>query len=190
MKESELPDDELVRRCLEKDREAWEALVTRYGKLVYALAMRSGLSSDDSADVFQMVFVTAYRNLHLLDRPESLPFWLSTIARREAWQVSRKLSRRVEPRPSDASQPLPEVASPTPLPDEEVERVERVGLVHRGLDLLDERCRSLLQLLFFQEPSMSYEEASRTLGLPLGSIGPTRARCLEKLKRSLAKVGF
>lgn len=62
--------------------------------------------------------------------------------------------------------------------------------MHRGLDSLDERCQRLLRLLFFEEPALSYEDAARSLGMPLGSIGPTRARCLEKLGTSLRKLGF
>jgi RNA polymerase sigma factor (sigma-70 family) len=183
--QAEPTDAELVRRCLEEDREAWEILVRRYGKLVYGLAMRAGLSADDSADVFQMVLVTAYRNLHLLDRPESLSFWLATITRREAWQTRRRLARMAVAGSEEGADPLESIASTAPLADEEVERAQRAAALHRGLDRIDERCRTLLQTLFFKEPVLSYEEAARQLGVPLGSVGPTRSRCLEKLRKAL-----
>lgn len=152
--------------------------------------MRAGLSTDDSADVFQTVFLTAYRNLHLLDRPESLSFWLATISRREAWQTRRRLARVAVAGSADAADPLQAAASPSPLADEEVERAERTALVHRGLGQIDERCRKLLEILFFQEPALSYEDVARQLGVPLGSIGPTRSRCLEKLRKALHALGF
>ena len=182
---AELTDAELVRRCVENDRAAWEILVRRYSRLIYGLAMRAGLSADDSADVFQMVLVTAYRNLHLLDRPESLSFWLATITRREAWQARRRLARAAVSASEEGADPFEGVASTAPLADEELERAERAAALHRGLDRIDERCRTLLETLFFKEPALSYEEAARQLGVPLGSIGPTRSRCLEKLRKAL-----
>ncbi len=188
--QGELSDEELIQRCLQDDREAWELLVRRYGRLVYGLAKRAGLSDDDSADVFQTVLLTAYRNLHLLDRPESLSFWLATITRREAWQTRRRLARMAMVDSTEKADPLDAVASTTPLADEEIERAERAALLHRGLDRIDERCRKLLETLFFREPALSYEEAARHLGVPLGSIGPTRSRCLEKLRKALHGLGF
>ena len=190
MGQSELSDEELVHRCLQDDREAWEEFVRRYGRLVYGLALKAGLSADDSADVFQMVLLTAHRNLHLLDKPESLSFWLATITRREAWQARRRLARMAVAGSTEDGDPLDAVASTAPLADEEVERTERAALLRRGLDQIDERCRKLLEILFFQEPALSYEEAARQLGAPLGSIGPTRSRCLEKLRKALHGLGF
>jgi RNA polymerase sigma factor (sigma-70 family) len=201
MSKRELPDEELVSRCLENDRASWEALVRRYGRLVYAIALRSGLPPEDASDVFQTVFVTALRNLDLLERPGSLRFWLSTIARREAWRARRELvpaeGAFAESRPAggvEAGQtaikyPI-EVSSPGPGPDEEIEQLERAHLLHLALEHVGGRCRALLELLFFHEPPLGYREAARQLGLPLGSLGPTRARCLAKLKRALDGLGF
>lgn len=182
-------DADLVRRCLQDERGAWERLVRRYGRLVYGLAKRAGLSTEDCADVFQTVFLTAYRNLHLLDRPESLSFWLTTITRREAWEAKRKLARHgrhVSELKGDGEETEP--ASPEPLADDELERTQRAFQVHRALDRLDERCRRLVELLFFSDPAPSYEKAARELGMPLGSLGPTRGRCLEKLRTALERL--
>jgi RNA polymerase sigma factor (sigma-70 family) len=188
--QAELRDDELVRLCLQDDREAWETLVRRYGRIVYGLAVKTGLAPDDAADVFQTVFLSAYRNLHLLDRPESLSFWLATITRREAWHARRKLARSVTISSGDAANPLDAAAAPAPLADEELERAQRTALLHRALEGMGERCRGLLEMLFFTEPAPSYEDAARSLGVPLGSIGPTRARCLAKLRKALEGLGF
>lgn len=183
----ELSDEDVVRACLQGDAEAWTTLVHRYGKLVYGIALRSGLPADDSADVSQTVFLTTFRNLHLLERPASLRFWLSMIARREAWHAKRQSTRSVERERQEYGL---EIAASEPLPDEEVERLERLFLVQRALERLDERCRQLLELLFFRNPSLSYEDSARALGAPRGSIGPTRARCLEKLRKVLEELGF
>lgn len=201
MSTAELSDEELVKRCLRDDRASWEALVRRYGSLVYAIAVRSGLPAEDASDVFQTVFVTAWRNLDLLERPSSVRFWLSTIARREAWRARAALVPEAADVPAVAAVRGPgsalagaheslEVASPGPGADEDVERLERAHLLHRALERVGGRCRRLMELLFFHEPPLGYREAARQLGLPLGSLGPTRARCLDKLKRALDELGF
>ena len=196
IRSGEVPDSELVRRCLQSDERAWEVLVRRYGRLVYGLAYRSGLSRADCEDVMQTVFLKACRNLKLLDQPDSLGFWLTSIARREASKAKQRLARpgrgrgRADPGTVIPAEALPEVASPAPLPDEELERTERLFLIHRGLERLDERCRRLLDELFFRERPPSYEDAGAALGVPLGSVGPTRSRCLEKLGRILRRLGF
>ena len=172
------------------DGQAWERLVRRYARLVHGIAMRAGLNAEDAADASQNVFLTAYGNLHLLDRPESVSYWLATIARREAWEARRRLARQVPRSDHGAEATEVDVASPAPLPDEELERLQRLLLVERAVERLDERCRKLLDLLFFRDPAMSYADAARRLGIPLGGIGPTRARCLEKLRRVLEELGF
>lgn len=176
--------------CLRGDAGAWTALVHRYGKLVYGIALRAGLPPEDSADVTQTVFVTTVRNLHLLERPASLRFWLSMIARREAWQAKRRISSPVLGADLPGGSEKVEIAASEPLPDEELVRIEGLYLVHRALDRLDERCRRLLEMLFFRSPPLSYEDTARELEAPAGSIGPTRARCLEKLRKILRELGF
>src|SRR5688572_12958802 len=121
MPKHELSDEEVVRACLQGDAKAWSVLVRRYDKLVYNIALRSGLFVDDAADVSQIVFVTIYRNLHLLERAASLSSWISMIARREAWRAKRRLTS--SPIASDPAtmESADETAAPDPLPDEEVE---------------------------------------------------------------------
>jgi len=181
-----------VRACLDGDRGAWEALVRRYGRLVYGIATRSGLSSDEAEDVHQIVFVQVYRGLGLLDHPAAIRSWVATIARREAWRAARDRRRALDPQardvdPGDAATILH--AGPRAA-DDPLERVERAFLVERGLERLDDRCRRLLHMLFYEEPAPSYEETAERLDVPLGSVGPTRARCLDKLRRLLEEAGF
>lgn len=180
----------LVDGCLDGDESAWEALVRRYGRLVYAIGLRSRLDRDEVADLSQTVFAIVYRNLSLLDEPAALAGWIGTITRREAWRALRHRSRRLdrEGTPLDEA-PAPALGGP-PLADQELEQLEQAFLVERGLAKIDERCRQLLHSLFWEAPTPSYEKISDRLEIPIGGIGPTRARCLTKLRRALEKLGW
>lgn len=183
------PDVALVDACLDGDEGAWEALVRRYGRLVHAIGLRSRLDLDEAADLSQTVFTIVYRNLSLLDEPAALAGWIGTIARREVWRAVRHRSRRLdrEGTPLDEA-PEPALGSP-PVAHKELEQVERAFLVERGLAKVDERCRRLLHSLFWEAPTPSYEKISDRLEIPIGGIGPTRARCLTKLRRALERLG-
>ena len=119
--------------------------------------------------------------------------WLVTTARREA-QRTRQKAARTQPFPTaedeegaGAEAALPD---PAPLPDAAVLQLEEQHLVRTALARLDERCRQLLTLLFYQTEPATYDEITATVGMPSGSIGPTRARCLEKLGKLLKENGF
>ena len=190
-RQEETSDVALIERCLEGNEAAWEALVRRYSNLVFAIASRSGLSEDEVADAFQAVFVIVWRNLALLDEPQAFPGWLATIARREAWRVARGSARRRERAERMGSDPTGYALPRSPArADEAVESAENAALVQQAVEGLDERCREMLTLLFWESPSPSYEKIAERLGLPLGSLGPTRGRCLEKLRRRLDEAGF
>jgi len=188
----ELSDRELVRACRQGDRGAWERLVRRYARLVHGIAHRAGLPADEAADHVQSVFTVAYRSLPLLDSPGALSGWLATIARREAWRRNRKRRREREREETAVEDPSTrdDLVPSTERPDEALERAERAFLVERGIDHLDDRCRTLLRMLFYENPVPSYEEVAQRLDVPVGSVGPTRGRCLEKLRRALEASGF
>lgn len=191
MRERLGPSDEaLVLACRRGDAAAWEALVARYQRLVYTIPRRAGLGEDLAADVFQHVFATLVDQLDRIERPGRLAAWLVTTARRETWRVSRResvVNRAV--RGQDAEEAL-EVRDVQLLPDELLLRLEEQHAVRRAVGALDERCRTLLTLLFYQPEPPPYAEVAATLGTSEGSIGPTRARCLQKLRRLLVDLGF
>jgi RNA polymerase sigma factor (sigma-70 family) len=143
------------------------------------------------ADAFQDVFTIVWRNLDLLSEPAALPGWISTIARREAWRTARRRSRTAEQERRVAADPagsgLPWQSPPA---DDASERAERAALVRHAVDRLDGRCRDMLTMLFWEEPTPPYDEVAERLGMPLGSLGPTRGRCLEKLRERLEEGGF
>ena len=181
----------LISRCVEGDEAAWESLVRRYANLVYAIASRAGLSDDEAADAFQAVFVIVWRNLDLLDEPQAFAGWLATIARRETWRIARGRRRTRERVEQMAADPAGEALPGKPAPaDEALDRAERAALVQHAVEGLDGRCREMLTILFWETPTPPYEEVASRIGMPLGSLGPTRARCLEKLRRRLEEAGL
>lgn len=177
-------DPDLVQRCLEGEEPAWHALTDRYADLVYGIARQCGLQPDDAGDVAQEVFVALLRSLARIRDRDRLAGWIARTARREAWRHARR-RRRVQER--DASAPL--VTGAEPLPDEALQALEEEHAVRVAYGTLGERCRRLLDALFFQ-PDRPYAQIAEEQGMAVGSIGPTRRRCLEQLKAALAAEGI
>lgn len=187
----ERSDTALIEACRAGDQEAWEHLIRRYQRLIYSIPLRAGLDQDSAAEVFQHVFAMLHEKLDSLAQPERLRSWLVTTARRESWALQRRQQRTVSfarPDPDDPSET--DLPDPGLLPDEVLERMERQHLVRQALAGLDERCRILLQLLYFQREPPSYAELAARLGTSEGSIGPTRARCFQKLRAQVLQLGL
>ncbi len=184
-------DEALVLACRRGDAAAWEALVRRYQRLIYTIPRRAGLSEDLVAEVFQASFTLLVEHLDRLERPERVGAWLVTTARRETWRLARE-ARLLIPLagPSDDEDAVGELPDKQALPDELVIQLEQQHLVRTAVSALDERCRDLLTILFYQPEPPPYSEIAAAMGTTAGSIGPTRARCLEKLRRLLAMSGI
>lgn len=178
-------DASLVVRCRQGDPLAWEALVRRYQRLVHAIVRNAGLDDQAAGDVFQTVFLRLLQQLTRIAEPSRLQAWIVTTAKREAWLQRRRADRTVSMTVTEvegADEELWEVADSAAGPEETVAHWQQLAQVQLGLERLDLRCRNLLQALFADE-SASYDEVIQRLGMPIGSIGPTRARCLAKLRR-------
>lgn len=188
MSEPDRQDDmTLVTRCLRGDAGGWEALVNRYQRLVYTIVLRIGLDEHAAADVFQTVFARLIKHLPGLREPHRLQAWIVTTAKREALRQRTRGQRTISMSAAgdDNDDPSPEWDLPdeTALPEEALAELQVHDSVRRGLDRLDQRCRELLTLLFQDDDEkVSYDEVARRLGIPVGSIGPTRSRCLGKLR--------
>lgn len=185
----ETTDKQLLLACRRGDEAAWEALVNRYQRLMYAIPRRAGLNDDQAAEVFQDVFTTLFQKLNDIDNPDRLHAWLVTTAKRKTWRVISK-DRRTSQLGSGDDEQLDELAripDEAPLPDEALLKLEEQHRIRGTLELLDERCQKLLRLLFYTAETPAYSEIAATLGTSEGSIGPTRARCLEKMLRLLDK---
>lgn len=180
---AQLSDEELIFACREGDRSAWEILVKRYERLIYAIPRRAGFDQDAAADVFQQVFLLLVKNLHRIKQPSQMQAWLVTTARRETLQMIRHRKREVLIGKSEESQEnfLQEIPDEAALPDEVILKLETQNRVRVALGSLDERCQNLLKMLFYGDKPPAYTEIAAALGISEGSIGPTRARCLQKL---------
>jgi RNA polymerase sigma factor (sigma-70 family) len=168
----------LVARARVGDQTAWNALVDRYGPTVLAVCRRYRLSDADAADVRQNVWLKLLENLAHLREPEALPGWLVTTTRRECLSLLR-LTRRSSPlRDHDLVDRSDDAAL-----DVDLLRAERQAALRAAFADLPPRCQQLLTMLMSTPPT-PYDEISRRLDMPVGSIGPTRARCLSKLRQS------
>lgn len=175
-------DPALIKACLSGRQDAWDELVERYGRLVYSVPRRYGLSESDCEDVFQNVFLILHRSLESLRDQTRLSAWLITTAHRESWRIGR----RTDDYP-DLDRIIEDVSQPS---EDHLLAWERQHAVHEGLKQLGGSCEQLLRALFMDPTNPSYEDIGERLGIRVGSIGPTRARCFEKLARILAKLGF
>ena len=179
-------DLQLVLACRRGDQLAWEKLIRRYQRLIYAIPLRAGLDEDQAAEIFQDVFTTFFQKLNEIEEPEKLQAWLVTTARRKTWRSIYKSHARTHQN-VDVIEWTNE-RDETPLPDEQLLILEEQHRIRTAVAMLDERCQKLVQMLFYEAQPPSYAEVAASLGIPEGSIGPTRARCLGKLLRILKKL--
>jgi len=176
----------LATRAGEGDPRAWEELVTRFGGMIAATGRRYRLSNADVAELQQTTWLRLVENLHRIERPERVGGWLATTARRESLQLLRRASKYH----SGADQMLANMPDRhLPEPDSRPIAEEQEVVVRAAWDRLKPRCQQLLSLLVSDDP-MGYKDLSQLLQMPVGSIGPTRARCLEHLRRLVAEEGL
>lgn len=174
---------ELVAAASGGDSQAWGAIVDRYDRLVWSVVRGYRLDNATSADVSQTVWMRLVENLDRIREPERLPSWLCSTARNEALRVSRAQKRTI---PSDFEYDMADSSLPD-LDERLLKDEQLVGLVN-AFSKIDEECQGLLRLLV-ADPPMDYDTISELIGRPKGSIGPTRARCLGKLRRILERNG-
>ncbi|MCU1500707.1 MAG: polymerase sigma factor [Ilumatobacteraceae bacterium] len=174
----------LLESAAEGDERAWAELVGQFHGLLWATARACGLSEADAADVTQTTWLRLAEHLGKITEPAALPGWLVTTTRREAIRVSNRARR-----------PLPAVLLGSLNFDDEHSAVDVLVRAERHHELrvafrhLGERCRLLLAMLS-ADARFSYEEISSQVDIPVGSIGPTRRRCLTKLVRILGDRGL
>lgn len=180
--------ERLVARCRKQDSEAWAKLVTEFQALVYSIPRRYGLGEDDAADVFQNTFQALFKNLDRIESGQALPKWLAVTAAREAMRLKRVSKRTLST--EDGPLGLDElVASEEASAEAEAIRSDAGYRLRRAIGAMQARCRDLLTVLYLEEEE-SYAVVGERLGMPVGAIGPTRARCLEKLRKTLEAQQF
>ena len=187
------PDDTglLVRGAAGGDEAAWRGLVTRFSGLVWAVARAHRLANADAADVYQTTWLRLAEHIGRIEHPDRVGAWLATAARRECLQSLRSAAKASPTDDMDRLDITPAVGNPTEeaVLDAETEREDaaRAAAMWRAFGQLSGRCRELPRILM-ATPSPSYAEVAAALELPLGSIGPTRARCLQRLREEMAGI--
>ncbi len=184
------PDEDarLASLCLAGRSDAWTDLVHRHERLVYAVSRSYRLADEDLGEVFQDVFLALYQRLPYIRDTRSLCRWLSStterIARATALRRRREQALRV-----DDPHVLDTAPTDRPDPARTLEEFETQALVRLAVEDLSPRCRSLLRALYYEDPPVPYAELAAQLRLSIGSIGPTRARCFDRLRLALSKRG-
>jgi RNA polymerase sigma factor (sigma-70 family) len=182
----EATDEELLAACARGEPAAWDALLDRYAGLIYSIALKYGFAEQDAADVFQSVCVTLLEKLNTVRAPRGLAAWIMTTTSRQCLAVARR-KRREQGRSSQMAGELP-LAGSDRLPEDTLLELERVRQVRAAMSQLPTNCREILEALFAE--GGTYEQVAAALGIPANSLGPTRTRCLEKLRRLLLTAGF
>jgi RNA polymerase sigma factor (sigma-70 family) len=171
---------EQVRLAASGQRAAWEALVDRYEGLLWGIARSHRLDEASAADVVQATWLALLEHLDDLRNPDAVSGWLATTARHECLRMLRHGARQI---PTEDER-MPENAVP-PVAEARLVAQERDAELWHAFATLSSRCQSLLRLLA-SDPAPSYDDVGAALGMPVGSIGPTRGRCLATLRRALA----
>ena len=177
-------DHLLVQDCLHGNQEAWSALIDKYKNLIFSIPIKRGFPRDDAADIFQTVCLALVSELPRLREPRALPAWLIQTTSHKCFQWQDKSWRSTKLQEEMLSGGSPKV------PEELLAELQREQIVRDAVSELSAQCRRLVELLFYHVPPSSYDDLAVSLEIPKGSVGPTRIRCLEKLRRLLEKKGF
>lgn len=178
---------DLLARADAGDQAAWNSIVDRYTNLLWSVGRAHRLDTADAGDVVQTTWLRLVENLGRIEDPERLPGWLVTTARRECLRVLRRSGREIVGGVDDAA--LEIVDELAPALDARLLAEERDALLWRCFERLSERCQRLLRVLMAADPP-AYADVSEALGMPIGSIGPTRMRCIDRLRALTQEAGF
>lgn len=184
----EKSDAELVKACRRGDESAWNALVDRYQRLVFAVPRRAGLSEEQASDVFQEVFMTLFEKLNEIEQPDKIRSWLVTTAKFKTWGTVRGEKGFYSPESEEEMEfEMASLQDAAPLAEDVLIQLEQQHLIRTALKELEERCQKILSLLYLTEPPASYSQVAAAINVGETSISPLRSRCLKKLGKILEK---
>lgn len=175
---------DLLRRAAAGDDAAWREIVGHYQRLVHATIRSFRVTPSDAEDLFQETFLRLYRHAAWLRDSRALTRWLIVTARNLCLDHIARTRVRAQEELGE------ETVAVAPAPLTDMIHLERAQAVREEIQELPERCRELLWLLYFTQERPDYEAAARAFQMPLGSVGPTRMRCLEQLLRRLRRRGI
>ncbi len=184
----EKSDAQLVRSCRKGDETAWAELVDRFQRLIYAIPRRAGLSEEQASDVFQEVFTTLLEKIDDIEEPDKIRSWIVTTAKFKTWGMVRgQKGSRGYATDEEMELEMANLADPAPLPDDELIELEEQHLIRTALRELDERCQTIVSMIYLRNSAASYAAVAHQIGVSETSISPLRARCLKKLAAILEK---
>ena len=175
-------DRDLILDCRNGDLSAWQRLLDRYERLVFSVPRRYGLSREDASDITQLTFTILFQTIDTLSEESTLGAWLTTVARRHTW---RRLDRKRREEAGWYGSSSEKISMLADTGAEDIERWELTEWLNYGLSLVGKPCRDLLSALYLDPKQPSYTEVAARLGMAVGSVGPTRIRCLKRLRRVL-----
>jgi RNA polymerase sigma factor (sigma-70 family) len=186
-KELEKSDSDLVRECRAGSQRAWDDLIARYQRLIYAIPRRAGLSEEQASDVFQEVFLTLFEKIDDIEQPDKIRSWIVTTAKFKTWGVVRGSKGLYSPESEEEmEQEMAKLKDKAPLQDETLIELEQQHQIRAALNMLEERCRAILSMLYLRQTAASYAEVATAVGVGETSISPLRSRCLKKLEKLLS----
>lgn len=178
-------DPELIAMCLNGDVRAWETLMRRYRRLIFSIPIKFGLREHDSSDIFQTVCLKLLEHLHEVKDDRKISNWLATTTTRQCLAVLSSKQREAGPE-AETDEPLDPAGT---LEDIQL-LAERYQQLRDAVGELPPRCRSMIEMLYLERTHYNYEEIGLKLGMPVASIGPVRARCLDRLRKILQELGI
>ena len=180
-------DAELVKLCRNGDQSAWDQLVNRYQRLIYAIPRRAGLSDEQAADVFQEVFLTLLQKIDEIEQPDRIRSWIVTTAKFKTWAVVRSGKGLYSPETEEEMEAeMADLRDTSPLADDMLSELEEQHLIRAAMLELEERCQKILSMIYLRDPAASYAEVAAAIDVGETSISPLRSRCLKKLEKLLS----
>ncbi|HLM01996.1 MAG TPA: sigma-70 family RNA polymerase sigma factor [Pyrinomonadaceae bacterium] len=181
-------DAELLQACRRGDETAWNALIDRYQRLISTIPRRAGLSEEQTADVFQEVFLTLFEKLDEIEQPDKLRSWLVTTAKFKTWRAVRGEKGFYSPdTEEEMAEEMASLPDSSPLADAVLIQLEQQHQIRTALKELEDRCRKILSMIYLRDTAASYAEVAQAIGVGETSISPMRSRCLQKLAKILTK---
>jgi len=181
-------DADLVKLCRSGNENAWNELVERYQRLIFAIPRRAGLSEEQASDVFQEVFMTLFEKLDEIEQPDRIRSWLVTTAKFKTWGTVRGEKGFYSPDTEEEMElEMASLPDKSPLADDALIELEQQHLIRTALKELEERCQKILSMIYLRDSAASYAEVAKAIGVGETSISPLRSRCLKKLGNILTK---